>query len=237
MMGQGHKIIEKQAALYQPKSFEFTPENFKLATAIIAKYPKGKEQSALMPLLTLAQQQHHNWLPKMAMDYVAAILGIPPMRAYEVATFYTMYNLEPVGKHLIEVCVTTPCWLRGSDEIVKTCKDKLGIGIGETTKDGMFTLTEVECLCACVNAPLVQIGEHYYEDLTPETMGAIIDLLKKGGTPKPGPQNGRICCEPAAAPKTVKKVEKPVEKEAAPKSDDVAPKVKKPAAKSKPKKK
>lgn len=196
MSGQGHKLLEAQLATYQPESFAFSDANLATARAIIAKYPAGKQQSALMPLLTLAQEQNANWLPIAAMKYVAELLEIPAMRAYEVATFYTMYNLKPVGRHFIEVCTTTPCWLRGSDDIVKACKDKLGIGVGETTADGEFTLVEAECLAACVNAPMIQIGQHYYEDLTAETMGAIIDDLRAGRQPKPGPQNGRQCAAP-----------------------------------------
>jgi len=195
--GQGAKLISAQMAEYQPASFEFTPENLEEAAKIIAKYPAGKQQSALMPLLTLAQQQHYNWLPVAAMDYVAAMLGIPPMRAYEVATFYTMYNLKPVGKYFIEVCTTTPCWLRGSDGIVQACRDELGVEVGETTQDGKFTLVEVECLCACANAPMIQIGQHYYEDLTPDSMRSIIRNLRFDRPVQPGPQSGRKCSEPA----------------------------------------
>ncbi|MBM3618840.1 MAG: NADH-quinone oxidoreductase subunit NuoE [Alphaproteobacteria bacterium] len=189
--GQGHKLLEAQLAPYQPATFGFTPENFAEAQKIIAKYPAGKQQSALMPLLTMAQEQNGNWLPVAAMNYVAALLEIPVMRAYEVATFYTMYNLKPVGKHFIEVCTTTPCWLRGSDDIIKACKSKLGIDVGETTADGQFTLVEAECLGACVNAPMLQIGEHYYEDLTAESVTKMIDDLSAGRTITPGPQNGR----------------------------------------------
>lgn len=191
MSGQGHKLLEAQLATYQPATFGFTPENFALAQSIIAKYPTGKQQSALMPLLTIAQEQNGNWLPVAAMNYVAALLEIPAMRAYEVATFYTMYNLKPVGKHFIEVCTTTPCWLRGSDDVIKACKSKLGIDVGETTADGQFTLVEAECLGACVNAPMLQIGDHYYEDLTAESVSALIDTLRAGKQPKPGPQNER----------------------------------------------
>lgn len=167
------------------------------AKDIIAKYPAGRQQSAVMPLLTLAQKQNANWLSKPAMDYVADMLGMPPVRVYEVASFYTMYNLQPVGKHMIEVCTTTPCWLRGSDDIVTACERRLGITLGETTRDGQFTLKEVECLGACVNAPMCAIGEHYYEDLTPQSMTKIIDDLTLGKEPKPGPQSGRKSSEPA----------------------------------------
>lgn len=189
-----------------PEAFEFTPENQAKAAAIIAKYPQGRQQSALMPLLMLAQRQHQNWLPKAAMDYIALMLGMPPVRVYEVASFYTMYNLQPVGRHMIEVCTTTPCWLRGSDQIVEACERKLGIACGGTTNDGQFTLKEAECLGACVNAPMIQIGDHYYEDLTPESMIAIIDALAAGQTPKAGPQSGRRSSEPASGVTTLKQV-------------------------------
>ncbi|MDX2073848.1 MAG: NADH-quinone oxidoreductase subunit NuoE [Alphaproteobacteria bacterium] len=180
----------------QPDHFAFTSENALRAREIIAKYPKGRQQSAVMPLLAMAQAQHQNWLPKAAMDAVAEMLDMPPVKVYEVASFYTMYNLEPVGKFLIEVCTTTPCWLRGSDTIVDACRNKLGIELGESTKDGLFTLREVECLGACVNAPMCAIGTHYYEDLDARSMETIIDTLAHGGTPKPGPQSGRKSSEP-----------------------------------------
>lgn len=177
--------------------FAFTEENISKAKAIIARYPKGRQQSAVMPLLTLAQKQNHNCLPKSAMDYIANMLGMAPVRVYEVASFYTMYNLEPVGTHVVEVCTTTPCWLRGSDDIVAACKKRLGVGLGETTRDGEFTLREVECLGACVNAPMCSIDDVYYEDLTPESITDIIDTLSRGEKPTPGPQSGRRSSEPA----------------------------------------
>ena len=185
----------------EPETFAFMPANLQFAKEIIAKYPAGRQQSAVMPLLALAQKQNNNWLPKIAMDFVAEMLGMSPVRVYEVASFYTMYNLEPVGKHFVQVCTTTPCWLRGSDAIVSACEKKLGVKIGETSKDGEFTLREVECLGACVNAPMVQItshgGEdHYFEDLTPETTIAVLDALAKGERPKAGSQSGRVSSEP-----------------------------------------
>lgn len=180
-----------------PDSFAFTEENLERAKEIIARYPAGRQQSAVMPLLMLAQKQHQNWLPKAAMDVVAGLLSMPPVKVYEVASFYTMYNLQPVGRHMIEVCTTTPCWLRGSDDVVAACERRLGIKMGETTRDGMFTLKEVECLGACVNAPMCAVGEHYYEDLTAPSMVKIIDALALGQTPKPGPQEGRRSSEPA----------------------------------------
>jgi len=171
--------------------FAFTADNMARAKQIIAKYPAGRQASALIPLLDIAQRQHDNWLPRAAMDYVGDMLEMPPIRVYEVATFYTMFNLAPVGRHFIQVCRTTPCWLRGSDGITKTCRDKLGVELGETTPDGKFTLKEVECLGACVNAPMVQINDDYYEDLTPESMARLIDDLAAGRKPSVGSQSGR----------------------------------------------
>ena len=181
----------------QPLSFVFTPENADKAKSIIAKYPAGKQASACMPLLDLAQRQNDGWLPRAAMDHVAEVLGMEPIRVYEVATFYTMYNLKPVGKHHVQVCTNLPCWLRGSDDIATACKRVTGTGFGETSKDGMFTLSEVECLGACVNAPMVQINDDYFEDLTPESAEEILNILRAGGTPKSGSQSGRHTSEPA----------------------------------------
>jgi NADH-quinone oxidoreductase E subunit len=143
----------------QPTSFVFTPKNAKKTRATIAKYPAGKQASACMPLLDLAQRQNDGWLPRAAMDHVAEILDMEPISVYEVATFYTMYNLKPVGKYHVQVCTNLPCWLRGSDEISATCKRVTGTEFGGTSEDGMFTLREVECLGACVNAPMAQIDE------------------------------------------------------------------------------
>ncbi|MFY9288538.1 MAG: NADH-quinone oxidoreductase subunit NuoE [Alphaproteobacteria bacterium] len=175
----------------QPKSFTFTDDNLKRAKAIIAKYPEGRQASAVIPLLDIAQRQSGNWLPRAAIEYVGEMLEMPEIRVYEVATFYTMFNLQPVGQHFIQVCTTTPCWLRGSADIVKACKDKLHIDKGETTSDGKFSLTEVECLGACVNAPMVQINDDFFEDLTPELMTKLIDDLAAGKKPDVGSQTGR----------------------------------------------
>lgn len=180
-----------------PTSFVFTAENMETAKAIIAKYPEDRKASACMPLLDLAQRQHDGWLPRAAMDTVAEMLEMPPIRVYEVATFYTMYNKEPVGKHHVQVCTNISCLLKGSDHVVKACKNKLGIDFGETTEDGAFTLSEVECLGACVNAPMMQINDDYYEDLDSDTTAQVLDELKAGGAPTPGPQSGRSGCEPA----------------------------------------
>lgn len=182
----------------QPNYFTFSAKSMEEARQIIARYPKGRQQSAVIPLLTLAQRQHGGWLPKAAMDYVARMLDMAPVRVYEVASFYTMFNLEPVGEHVVQVCTTTPCWLRGSDDIVKACEQRLSIGCGETTHDGRFTLREVECLGACVNAPMCAIGDLFYEDLTPERMVMLIDALDHGMQPKSGPQSGRTSSEPVS---------------------------------------
>ena len=181
----------------QPATFDFSQENEEKIKAIIAKYPEGRQQSAVMPLLDLAQRQSGGWLPRAAMVHIAERLEMPEIRVYEVASFYTMYNLAPIGRHHVQVCTNLPCWLRGSEDIVSTCKNKLGIGMGETTADGNFTLSEAECLGACVNAPMMQVGDDYYEDLDAGSTTAILDAFAAGETPKPGPQNGRKGCEPA----------------------------------------
>lgn len=188
----------------QPDSFAFTAENLETAKTIIARYPERRQASAVMPLLDIAQRQHDNWLPRAAMDYIAELLEMPRIRVYEVATFYTMYNLAPVGQHFVQICTTTPCWLRGSDDVVEACRRKLGIDVGETTADGKFTVIEVECLGACVNAPMMQVGDDYFEDLSAETTEQILDALAKGETPKPGPQNGRHTSEPEGGATTLK---------------------------------
>lgn len=187
----------------QPASFAFTAENLALAKRIIARYPAGKQQSAVMPLLDLAQRQNGNWLPRAAMDYVADLLEMPRIRVYEVASFYTMYNKAPVGKFLIWVCTTTPCWLCGSDDVKRAIKDKLGIAAGQTSADGLFTAVETECLGACVNAPMVQINDDYYEDLNYDRMCAVIDALKRGEAPPVGSQTGRHGSQPAGGPTTL----------------------------------
>ena len=181
----------------QPDDFAFATEYSEAVKMAIAKYPKGWQESAVMPLLDLAQRQHDGWLPRAAMDTVAQMLGMPPIRVYEVASFYTMYNLKPVGKNHVQVCTNLPCWLRGSDAVVGACKKSLGVDFGETPEDRMFTLTEVECLGACVNAPMMQIVDDYYEDLDSDRTEAILEKLKVGEIPKPGSQTGRHTSEPA----------------------------------------
>jgi NADH-quinone oxidoreductase E subunit len=188
----------------QPASFAFTPENLAAAKKFIAKYPEGRQGSAVIALLDLAQRQHDGWLPRAAMDHVAEVLDMAPIRVYEVATFYSMFNLQPVGRHHIQLCRTTPCWLRGADDLSKMCQRKLGIGLKERTADGMFSLMEVECLGACVNAPAVQINDDFYEDLDPAKFEALLDQLAKGEKPAVGSQSGRQFSAPVGGPTTLK---------------------------------
>jgi NADH-quinone oxidoreductase subunit E len=175
----------------QPEDFAFTPENLAKAEAHIAKYPPGRQQSAVLPLLDLAQRQSGGWLPLAAMHRVADLLQMPRIRVYEVATFYTMFNLKPVGRWFLQACTTTPCWLRGSDDVVAACEKTLGIGIGGTTPDGLFTLVEVECLGACVNAPILQVNDDFYEDLDGPKTAALLDALRAGEKPPFGSVVGR----------------------------------------------
>ena len=183
--------------------FQFTDENREWADGQIRKYPDGRQASAVMPLLARAQEQNDGWLSVPAIEHVAEMLDMPYIRAYEVASFYTMYNLNPVGKHVIEICTTTPCWLRGSDDIAAAACDELGIGFGETTTDGEFTLLEVECAGACVNAPVCAIRHTYYEDLDPDSMRQLIRDLKAGKDLKPGPQIDRQTSAPVGGPITL----------------------------------
>ncbi len=168
--------------------FQFNEENKKKVKEILAKYPSDRKKSAVMPLLDLAQRQNNNYVSKDVIATIAEILEMPEIKVYEVASFYTMYNLKPVGKYLLQFCKTTPCMLRGIDELMKATKQKLGINIEETTADGLFTLKEVECLGACVNAPVIQINDDYFEDLTKETFFQILDNLKEGKPVKVGSQ-------------------------------------------------
>lgn len=182
------------------EKFEFTPENLEWTKTQLAKYPENRKESCVMPFLHRAQKQNNGWVSIPIIEYIAEFLDMPYIRVHEVATFYTMYNLKPTGKHVIEVCTTTPCWLRGSDDVVKACKEELGIGFGETTSDGEFTLLEVECAGACVNAPVIAYAEEYYEDLSEDTTRAFIKAIKNGQTPKSGPQNGRFKSCPLGGP-------------------------------------
>lgn len=175
--------------------FEFTDENYAKIAEIRKRYPKNYAASAVIPLLDLAQRQAGGWLPLAAMNKVARILGMPPVRVYEVASFYTMFNREKIGRYNVQVCTTTPCMLRGGYDILDAVKSKLGIEPGGDTNDGLFHLMEVECLGACVNAPMVQINDDYYEDLTADSVCAVLDKLQHGEAPSIGPQNGRNGCE------------------------------------------
>ena len=185
--------------------FAWTDANAAPADVVVSRYPPGRQHSAIIPLLDLAQRQvgaetdTQGWLPVPVMEYVGDQLGMPHIRVLEVATFYTMFNLAPVGRYHLQVCGTTPCMLRGSDDLFAACKDR-GIRKGHTTADGLFTLSEVECLGACANAPMVQINDDNYEDLTAESMGAVLDALARGETPKPGPQVERQTSAPRGEP-------------------------------------
>jgi NADH-quinone oxidoreductase E subunit len=170
--------IDDRIASDQPKTFKFTAENEKEIKRIIAKYPKGRQASAVMPLLDLAQRQHDNWIPMAAIEAIAVRLDMAEIRVLEVATFYTMFNLKPVGKYFLQACTTTPCWLRGSDEMMRCIKDRYGIASGQTSDCGRFSLLEVECLGACVNAPILQVNDDFYEDLDYQTTGALLDSLE-----------------------------------------------------------
>jgi NADH-quinone oxidoreductase E subunit len=176
-------------------SFEFNQENQKKVTEILAKYPSDRKKSATMPLLDLAQRQNENYISKDVIAEIANILELPEIKVYEVASFYTMYNLKPVGKYLLQFCKTTPCMLRGIDKIIKDCKAKLGIEMDQTTADGLFTLKAVECLGACVNAPIVQINDDFAEDLTSDNFIKILEDLKEGRSFQVGSQIGRQCSD------------------------------------------
>jgi NADH-quinone oxidoreductase E subunit len=189
-------------AARQPATFAFTPEYMERAKAVLARYPEKFAASAILPLLDLAQRQH-GWVPLAAIRYVAEMVRAPEMRVMECATFYTMFNLAPVGRHHVEVCTNISCWLKGSDTVLGACRRELGVGVGETTKDGLFTLSEAECLGACVNAPMMQIGDDYYEDLDAASTQKILAALKNGERPKAGPQNGRRSCEPLGGATTL----------------------------------
>ncbi|MCJ2186182.1 complex I 24 kDa subunit family protein [Novosphingobium beihaiensis] len=193
-------------------NFAWTEANAAKAKEIVARYPEGRQRSAVMPLLDLAQRQvgaeenTQGWLPIPVMEYVAAYLDMPIIRVVEVATFYTMYNIAPIGRFHVQVCGTTPCMLRGSDDIIAACK-KRGMKPGHTTEDGMWSFTEVECMGNCASAPMVQINDDNYEDLTAERMDAVLDALAKGETPKAGTQEpGRHTVEPSGGPTTLKEM-------------------------------
>ncbi|MDP6222469.1 MAG: NADH-quinone oxidoreductase subunit NuoE [Candidatus Micropelagos thuwalensis] len=196
----------RRVAENQPDDFAFTKENISWAKEQIAKYPKGRQASAIIPLLWQAQKQSGGWLPEPAIRYVAEFLDMPHMRAMEVATFYTMFNLEPVGEHFVQLCGTTPCWLRGADNLKNVCRKIIGEQ-NAVTEDGKLSWLEVECLGACVNAPMVQINDDFYEDLTAEWFEKILLDLKRGDTVIPGPQTSRQASEPEGGRTVLKSIE------------------------------
>ena len=224
----------RRLAEKQPASFAFTPENLSWAKARIEKYPEGRQQSAVIPILWRAQEQCGGWLPQKAIEATADLLGMARIRVLEVATFYTMFNLAPVGRFHVQLCGTTPCMLRGSEELKKVCRRMIGEE-NHVTADGTFSWIEVECLGACVNAPMVQINADYYEDLTPETFTRIINDLSAGRKPKLGPQIDRINSAPIGGPKTLTDPElftvngKPAPRGAQSQADDKAKKPGEPA--------
>jgi len=186
------------SSTHTPKtpSFTFLPENLKKIRDILKRYPEDRSQSALLPTLWIAQRQNEGWLSRSALEEVAHILHLPLVRVYEVATFYTMFRLEPVGRHFIQLCRTTSCWLKGADKLKQTCESFLKVNAGQVTQDGLFSFEEVECLGACCNAPMVQINDDYYEDLSPKSLETILEALQNGQSPKPGSQQGRIASKP-----------------------------------------
>lgn len=193
----------------EPDSFAFDAASETEVQKFIARYPDGKQASAVIPLLYVVQRQMGRstgsaWVPRVAMDVVAARLSMPPIRVYEVATFYFMFNMKPIGRYHLQVCGTTPCWLRGSDDVLRACKDAGHLkGYGDTSADGLFTLTEVECLGGCVNAPILAVDDDYHEDLTYEATVALIEKLKRGERPQPGSAIGRQTSAPVGGPLTL----------------------------------
>ena len=193
----------KKISKDQPDNFEFNKKNLEEANNIIKNYPEGKQQSAVMALLYLAQKQNDNWIPLAAMKYIGKFLSIPYIKVYEVATFYSMYNLSPVGKYFLQVCTTTPCMIRGAYDLVNVCKKNISENQNEISKDKSCSWVEVECLGACINAPMIQINEDYYEDLDVEKTEKIIEQIKNNETPKPGSYRGRKISEPEDNRKTL----------------------------------
>ena len=193
----------KKISKEQPDNFEFNSENLSNAKKIIENYPEGKQQSAVMALLYIAQRQNNNWIPLVAMKYIAKLLHMSYIKVYEVATFYSMYNLSPVGNYFIQVCTTTPCMIRGAYKLVEACQEKISKNEKELSKDKICSWMEVECLGACVNAPMMQINDDYFEDLDKEKTLKIIDQILNGEKPKPGSYRGRTNSEPENNRKTL----------------------------------
>jgi NADH-quinone oxidoreductase subunit E len=203
----------KRAAQAEPDSFAFDAQSEADIEVVLGKYPAGRQASGVIPLLYIVQSQMRRstgsaWVPRVAMDAVAQRLGMPPIRVYEVATFYLMFNTRPIGTHHLQVCTTTPCWLQGSDNVVAACRKVTGIqGWGETSADGLFTMTEVECLGACVNAPILQINDDFYEDVDFAITERLLETLKRGeALPRPGSMIGRANSAPAGGPNTLTSV-------------------------------
>jgi NADH-quinone oxidoreductase subunit E len=211
-MAEHGGVAEDQEAPAQPTHFAFDEASEQQIAKILPRYPEAKRASAVIPLLYVVQNQMRRqtgsaWVPKVAMDVVAVRLGMPPIRVYEVATFYFMFNLKPIGRYHLQVCGTTPCMLRGSDEVARACRDAGHVGgYGQTSPDGMFTMTEVECLGACVNAPVLQVDDDYYEDLDYESTVRLIEALKRGERPRPGSTIGRQTSAPEGGPTTLLEV-------------------------------
>ena len=193
----------RRPAKNQPETFEFNTSSLEDSNKIISKYPKGKQQSAVMALLYIAQKQNDNWIPLAAMKHIAKLLDMPYIKVYEVATFYSMYNLSPVGKYFVQVCTTTPCMIRGANKLVEACKEKISENENVLSNDNSCSWMEVECLGACVNAPMLQINDDYYEDLDKEKTIEIFEKILKGETPKPGSYRGRLNTEPENNRKTL----------------------------------
>jgi len=197
------------ASFEQPASFAFDPESEAEIAKIVSRYPPGRQASAVIPVLYIAQKQMHRdtgsaWIPVKAMDAVAARLGMAPIRVYEVTTFYFMFNKTPIGQYHLQVCTTTPCWLRGSDEVTAACRKETGIqGWSETSTDGVFTMTEVECLGACVNAPILQVDDDFYEDMDAQKVTDLLTALRRGERPAPGSMAGRQTSAPEGGPTTL----------------------------------
>jgi NADH-quinone oxidoreductase subunit E len=193
----------------EPVSFAFDEQSEAQIATILKRYPENKKASGVIPLLYVVQKQMGRqtgsaWVPRVAMDQVALRLGMAPIRVYEVATFYFMFNTKPIGRYHLQVCGTTPCWLRGSDEVARACRDAGHLkGYGDTSDDGLFTMTEVECLGGCVNAPILQVDDDYYEDLDYDSTVQLIEALKRGDRPKPGSARGRLCSAPEGGPETL----------------------------------
>ena len=202
----GDAVADSRA---EPSSFAFDEQSEREIERTLAKYPPSRKASAVMPLLYVVQHQMRRqsgsaWVPRVAMDVVAARLEMPPIRVYEVATFYFMFNLSPIGRYHLQVCGTTPCWLRGSDEVARACRDEAGVtGYKQTSADGVFTLSEVECMGACVNAPILAVDDDYYEDLDYERTRALLQALRRGERPPPGSTIGRMTSAPEGGPTTL----------------------------------